>query len=346
MKQQKIPRHQLRSWLIAQAALIVVGSTLTFAFLDFLRNQVFSENPNYNPIFAVGMIGPMAALTGVLFGGFAIRLSRHINGLTEALRRMAGGDLTVRLAPEAGGPLAAAYEDFNTMAGELQSVQTLRSDFIQNYSHEFRTPISAIVGFTELLQEPGCAPEDRAQYLDVIAQESRRLADLAESTLLLSRLDTQTMPLRRVPYALDEQIKKCSILFSDAWTKKQITFSVELEEVTYPGDPEMMRHVWINLLSNAVKYTPEGGEIEVRMARREGEIAVSVSDTGIGMTPEVQAHIFDKYYQGDLSRQTKGLGLGLSIVRRILTLCGGRISVQSTPGEGSVFQVLLPDAPG
>ena len=174
MRQRKIPRHQLRNWLIAQAALIVVVSTMTFAFLDFLRNQVFAENLDYNPVFAVGMIGPMAALTGVLFAGFAYRLSRHINGLTGALRRIADGDLSVRLAPEDGGPLAAAYEDFNTMAGELQSVQTLRSDFIQNFSHEFKTPISAIVGFTELLQEPDCAPEDRAQYLDVIAQESRR----------------------------------------------------------------------------------------------------------------------------------------------------------------------------
>lgn len=343
MRQRKIPRHQLRNWLIAQAALIVVVSTMTFAFLDFLRNQVFAENLDYNPVFAVGMIGPMAALTGVLFAGFAYRLSRHINGLTGALRRIADGDLSVRLAPEDGGPLAAAYEDFNTMAGELQSVQTLRSDFIQNFSHEFKTPISAIVGFTELLQEPDCAPEDRTQYLDVIAQESRRLADLAESTLLLSKLDTQTMPLRRVPYALDEQIKQCAILFSDAWTKKQITFSAELEEVTYQGDPEIMRHVWINLLSNAVKYTPEGGEIEVRMVRQEGGIAVSVSDTGIGMMPEVQAHIFDKYYQGDLSHQTKGLGLGLPIVHRIMELCGGHIAVQSTPGEGSAFQVFLPD---
>ena len=145
------------------------------------------------------------------------------------------------------------------------------------------------------------------------------------------------------PYALDEQIKQCAILFSDAWTKKQLTFSAELEEVIYQGDPEIMRHVWINLLSNAVKYTPEGGEIEVRMVRQEGGIAVSVSDTGIGMTPEVQAHIFDKYYQGDLSHQTKGLGLGLSIVHRIVELCGGRITVRSTPGEGSMFQVFLPD---
>jgi len=341
MKQRKIPRHQLRNWLITQSALIVVGSTMTFAFLDFLRNQVFSENPDYNPVFAIGMIAPMAMLTGVLFAGFAVHLSRHINGLTEALRHMADGDLTVRLAPEDGGPLAAAYEDFNTMARELQSVQMLRSDFIQNFSHEFKTPISAIVGFTELLQEPNCTPEDRAQYLEVISQESRRLANLAESTLLLSKLDTQAIPPRHIPYALDEQIKQCAILFSDAWTKKQITFSVELEEVTYQGDPEMMHHVWINLLSNAVKYTPEGGEIEVRMARRESDIVVSISDTGVGMTSEVQAHIFDKYYQGELSHQTKGLGLGLPIVHRILTLCGGHISVRSTPGEGSVFQVFL-----
>ena len=255
---------------------------------------------------------------------------------------MAEGNFSLRLDPRRAGPLAAAYEDFNKMAEELQGVQTLREDFINSFSHEFKTPITAVSGFAELLQEPGLTEEERSQYLQIIAEEAHRLANLANSTLLMSRLESQHSIPEKEPFSLDEQIKRCTILLSSAWEKKRIAFSADLEPVSYVGNEELMRHVWINLLNNAIKFTPEGGEVSVTLQCSPEQIQVRISDTGIGMSPEMMSHIFDQYYQGEPNHTEKGLGLGLSIVHRIVELCGGQIQVDSIPDQGSVFTVLLP----
>lgn len=228
------------------------------------------------------------------------------------------------------------------MAEELQGVQTLREDFINSFSHEFKTPITAVSGFAELLQEPGLTEEERSQYLQIIAEEAHRLANLANSTLLMSRLESQHSIPEKEPFSLDEQIKRCTILLSSAWEKKRIAFSADLEPVSYVGNEELMRHVWINLLNNAIKFTPEGGEVSITLQCSPEQIQVQISDTGIGMSPEMISHIFDQYYQGEPNHTEKGLGLGLSIVHRIVELCGGQIQVDSIPNQGSVFTVLLP----
>ena len=221
-------------------------------------------------------------------------------------------------------------------------VQTLREDFINSFSHEFKTPITAVSGFAELLQEPGLTEEERSQYLQIIAEEAHRLANLANSTLLMSRLESQHSIPEKEPFPLDEQIKRCTILLSSAWEKKRIAFSADLEPVSYVGNEELMRHVWLNLLNNAIKFTPEGGEVSVTLQCSPEQIQVRISDTGIGMSPEMMTHIFDQYYQGEPNHTEKGLGLGLSIVHRIVELCGGQILVDSIPDQGSVFTVLLP----
>ena len=228
------------------------------------------------------------------------------------------------------------------MAQELQGVQTLRSDFINNFSHEFKTPITAVKGFAELLLDPSTSGEEREEYLQIILDESARLADLANSTLLLSKLESQQYISNKTIFLLDEQIKRCAILLSPAWEKKEIAFSADLESARYCGNEELMRHVWLNLLGNAVKYTPEGGEVSVTLRVGPGMLRVQVSDTGIGMSEEVQAHVFDKYYQGKNGQDGKGLGLGLSIVHRIVELCGGSVTVSSEEDQGSTFTVLLP----
>lgn len=161
------------------------------------------------------------------------------------------------------------------MSKELQSIQTLRSDFINHFSHEFKTPITAIKGFAELLREPDTTPEEREQYLQIILDESSHLADLANSTLLLTRLESQQFIAEKRPYPLDEQIKRCAILLSPSWEKKQISFTASLEPAEFVGNEELMRHVWINLLDNAVKYTPEGGEITVTLQVRPEELEIS-----------------------------------------------------------------------
>ena len=228
------------------------------------------------------------------------------------------------------------------MTEELQSVRTLREDFVNSYSHEFKTPITAIKGFAELLSEPDLTEEERQQYLRIIQEESARLAELTNRTLLLTKLESQRFVPDQTTFSLDEQIKRCTILLSSAWEKKRIAFSADLEPVSYVGNEELMRHVWINLLNNAIKFTPEGGEVSITLQCSPEQIQVQISDTGIGMSPEMISHIFDQYYQGEPNHTEKGLGLGLSIVHRIVELCGGQIQVDSIPDQGSVFTVLLP----
>lgn len=273
---------------------------------------------------------------------FARQFNRHVSVLEDGLRRVAAGDFSVRMKPEEGKPLENAYADFNKMVEELQSVQTLREDFINNFSHEFKTPITAVKGFAELLMEPGTTEEERGEYLRIIRDESSRLAELTNSTFLLSRLESQRVIPDRRPFFLDEQLRRCVILLAGSWEEKRMEPSLELEPIQYNGNEDLTQQVWLNLLSNAIRHTPPGGEIGVSLHAEGGGLAVRVWDTGEGMSPEVLAHIFDKYYQGDSSKKSQSLGLGLSIVHRITELCGGRIEVESEPGQGSSFTVYLP----
>ena len=331
-------QQDLAGWLALETVIVTLASAAVFILLHIWGELYWGTASMPLPLVLWGLVimGTIVWATSTLF-------SRHFNhlvsGLTRGLRAAAEGDFTLRLDPGTAGPLSAAYEDFNKMGEELQGVQTLRSDFIDHFSHEFKTPITAVKGFAELLREGGLTQEEREEYLQIIIEESTRLSDLANSALLLSKLESQQYIAEKRPYPLDEQIKRCAILLSPAWEKKTIAFSAELEPMEYDGNEALMRHVWINLLSNAVKYTPEGGEISVSLQAQPGEAVVTVSDTGIGMSEEVQAHIFDKYYQGGGG---KGLGLGLSIVHRIVELCGGSIQVRSAVDQGSAFTVRLP----
>ena len=184
--------------------------------------------------------------------------------------------------------------------------------------------------------------EEKRTYLEIIASESRRLADLAGNSLLLSKLDSQKIIADKKPYSLDEQLRRCSILLSEQWTQKEIDFEMSLDAAQYTGDQDLMQHLWLNLMGNAVKYTPKGGSISVTLKNEPSSLTVVVADTGKGIAKEDLGKIFDKYYQTDKSHSKQGLGLGLSISKRIVELCGGEISVKSALGEGSSFKVVLP----
>lgn len=332
----------LSHWLAVECTVVVIASVMTFALVDFFGN-VFVRHEQYDPISAIGMIIPMAIVVGCTSWVFNKRFNQYVSKLTDGLSSVAGGDFSVQLEDSIKNPLGQAYEDFNKMVRELDSVQTLRTDFINNFSHEFKTPITAIQGFSELLLDPSFSQEEKQQYIQIIADESSRLASLSSNTLFLSRLESQQVIENKEEYLLDEQIKQCAIVCSHLWEQKHLTFSADLEEeISFYGNEELMRHVWINLIQNAIKYTPEGGEISVSMKTEGDNIVVQVEDTGIGMNEEVLSHVFDKYYQGDCSHTGKGLGLGLSIVRRIVELSGGTITVRSIPDQGSCFTVILP----
>lgn len=331
---------KLRNFFALFAIAPAFLSVIAYEIVDYFLNY---GQPDYDPLTGLGMFLPMVFLMEFytfLVSGY---LNKKMQNLIDAIEKVAKGDYNVVLDEKKAAPIPEVVANFNKMTAELRSVETLRSDFINDFSHEFKTPINSINGFANLLLEVELPEEDRNQYLKIIADESARLAKLAEETMMMSRLDNQQHIPDKEEYALDEQIKKDIILLSAQWNEKEIDMIPELESVRYFGNQKLMSHIWINLLNNAIKFTDEKGNIKVGLKKEKGQIYVSVTDTGKGMTKEQCERIFQKYYQADSSHATKGLGLGLSITHRIVELCGGHIEVDSEPGKGSTFTVILPE---
>lgn len=333
---------QLPNYMSIAAIVPAVFSIMVYEFLEYMVNIVFRKNPDYDPLIGLGMLVPMALLTEFFTFFLSRALYKKVNQIISGINQVAGGNYDVTLNAKKLSPLTEVAENFNKMTAELRSVETLRNDFINDFSHEFKTPITSINGFARLLLDTEVSKEEQQQYLQIIADESERLAALSNQTLMMSRLDNQQSIPDKAPYSLDEQIKQNIILLSREWNAKKIDLGASLAPVTYVGNADLMSHIWMNLLNNAIKFTPEQGMIDVSMHQENDSILISVSDTGKGMTEDEIHHIFNKYYQADPSHATKGMGLGLSIAHRIVELCGGRIEVTSRPGEGSTFTVILP----
>lgn len=300
-----------------------------------------------NTHFTVPTIVWMVLFSVVLGGGLSIIMSRFflrpVTRMGRAMERVAAGDFTVRLDnPGALGEMRDSYAHFNTMTRALAATETLQSDFISNVSHEFKTPINAIEGYAMLMQDAGNDPALQREYADKILLSTRRLSELVNNILLLSKVDNQTMPLEKHPYRLDEQLRRAILLLERKWTQKQIEWDVDMDEATYTGNESLMLHVWVNLLDNAIKFDPVGGEIRLRLHCESTCIRITVSDNGPGIPKDQQSAIFERFYQADGSHKSEGNGLGLALARRIVLMCGGEISVSSEPGKGSCFTVELP----
>ena len=299
-----------------------------------------------NTHFTVPTIVWMVLFSVVLGGGLSIIMSRFflrpVTRMGRAMERVAAGDFTVRLDnPGALGEMRDSYAHFNTMTRALAATETLQSDFISNVSHEFKTPINAIEGYAMLMQDAGNDPALQREYADKILLSTRRLSELVNNILLLSKVDNQTMPLEKHPYRLDEQLRRAILLLERKWTQKQIEWDVDMDEATYTGNESLMLHVWVNLLDNAIKFDPVGGEIRLRLHCESTCIRITVSDNGPGIPKDQQSAIFERFYQADGSHKSEGNGLGLALVKQILKLSGGEIQAENLPGGGCRFTVTL-----
>lgn len=234
-------------------------------------------------------------------------------------------------------------EDFNKMAEELSGTETLRTDFIANVSHELKTPLSVIQNYATILQTPDLPEEQRVACAKAITDATRRLSALITNILKLNRLENQQIFPQWSTYELSEQLCESLLAFEDAWERKNLKIETALDEAVFVrGDVELLSLVWNNLFSNAVKFTEPGGGVAVKLTA-EGEYAVvTVDDTGCGISQEAGRHIFEKFYQGDTSHAAQGNGLGLALIKRVVDIMGGEISVDSTVGQGSTFTVRLP----
>ena len=233
-------------------------------------------------------------------------------------------------------------KNVNKMVAELDGMDYMRKDFMSNVSHEIKTPIAAITGFTEILLDGSIDESERQEYLEVINKESMRISRLCENMLHTSRLDSQVIVTNLQKIRLDEQLRKCIILLSEKWSNKEIDFSIDLEEVSILSDYDMLQQVWINLIDNAIKYSRENCKIDISVKRlNDKSVKVSISDNGIGIEEGKLHRIFDKFYQCEESHKKSGSGLGLSISKRIVELLNGTIECKSKKDSGTTFEVTL-----
>jgi signal transduction histidine kinase len=278
---------------------------------------------------------------------FAKRFLKPIDGLIQATKQIGQGDFSVRIEedPDRTGEMHELVHSFNLMANELESIELYRSDFINNFSHEFKTPIVSIRGFAKQLKNQDIPEEQKKEYLDIIIKESEKLCNMSGNVLQISKLENQTMVTDKTHFYLDEQIRNCILLLEHQWVEKEIDWDLQLPDTPYFGNADLLSQVWKNLLENAIKFVGTGGKIGVHIHPIAHGVAVQVFDNGCGMTAETLNHIFEKFYQGDVSHTKQGNGLGLAIVKRIVDLCDGSISVESHVGHGTLFTLVFPVIP-
>lgn len=273
-------------------------------------------------------------------------VERPVKKIISAAEKIMQGDFSARVTLSASPDSMNSFQEisryFNRMAEELSSVETLRTDFITNVSHELKTPLAVMQNYGTMLKQPGLSEEKRIEYAKAITDASRRLADLITNILKLNKLENQKIYPQTREYNLSEQLCQNLLQFENIWEKENINIETNLAEDIYiHADEELLSLVWNNLLSNAFKFTPEKGTVFLSLTADSKEAVVTVSDTGCGMKPEAGARIFEKFYQEDSSHATQGNGLGLALVKRVMDIVHGEISVESIPGKGSTFTVKI-----
>ncbi|MBQ9773398.1 MAG: HAMP domain-containing histidine kinase [Clostridia bacterium] len=349
-------RKEVRLWntLRWRLTLFVFGimmlSGVLTLFLNILLRLLFQGAPlivalTLNPyVYLMTMLGSCALIGTVLAGKLSLYYLRPLKRLMRATREVKQGNFKVKVDSQndPDSEMGQLIASFNEMVRELDGIELFRNDFINNFSHEFKTPIVSIRGFARELQRQDLTPEQRREYARIIAEEADRLVQLSTNVLELSKLENQQLVTQNDAFYLDEQLRQCILLMEPQWSEKALEMIPELEEVKICSNEEMLSHVWKNLLSNAIKFTPNGGEIHVTLTAETDVVHVTVRDTGIGMSEEVRDHIFEKFYQGDPSHHRAGYGIGLAMAARALSLCGGSIAVESELGKGSTFTVTLP----
>ena len=338
VRKEQRNRFGLRTRLTALVTLEMLVCILVAYGLDLLFNNVFPwKVPLELELLCVCL------LVGILVTS---QLSKYffnpIKKLRGAMDKVADGDFSVRLDDKSTSKeIMEIYTGFNLMAHELSATEILQSDFVSNVSHEFKTPINAIEGYSTLLQDSDNLDENQREYVEKILLNTQRLSSLVGSVLLLSKLENQQIPSHQTQYRLDEQIRQSVVALEPAWEQKDIEFDLELERASYLGNEPMMRHVWDNLISNAIKFSPAGSTVKLQLTKRPKKILFTIEDQGPGLTEEEQKHIFDKFFQADNSHKQEGNGLGLALVKRILTIEQGQIHAQNLPQGGCRFIVTL-----
>ena len=347
MKQKK------KKFYFTRIGLLVTGLVFLLLLLThFVSNSIFMlihrnslppmrpGNPLYPMLFQNACFSIISGtLLTFLLSHFPLR---PIHSIIQAIHDVAEGRFDTKLHIEHPREFRELSHSFNQMTEELSGIEILRSDFIDNFSHEFKTPMVSILGFAKILRSKKLSEEEQNEYLDIIIDEASRLTELSANILNLSRIESMSLPSDLSEFNLSEQIRQSILQSESKWMEKNLDFSLDIEELYIRGNEPLLKQVWLNLIDNAVKFSPENGKLELSLHRTSSSTVFSITDHGEGMEPAVVRHIFEKFYQGDTSHAAKGHGLGLSIAQKIIGLHKGEISVHSEPGKGSTFTVALP----
>jgi signal transduction histidine kinase len=336
----------IQEYFLLFFAVAAVNGLHMVIYVEFVNRNMVESNVQLVINVLMGYVFMTAALLMFLLAAVRhLSWSRPMRRLSEAAKKISRGDFSVRIPPiRKDGKkdfVEVMFDDFNTMAEELESIELLKDDFIANVSHEIKTPLAVIQNYASALQDETLAPEERHEYVKTIIASSQKLSGLVSNILKLNKLEHQEIGPAAVFFDLSEQIRRCALAFEELWEGKNIAFAADLEEAMVYGDESMLEMIWNNLIANAIKFTATGGSIMLTLKKSEGFAVAEVRDSGCGMDGETQKHIFDKFYQGDPSHSREGNGLGLALAKKAADSSGAKISVTSKPGEGATFTVRV-----
>lgn len=326
--------------------ILLISGITTFIFIYTFRLTSMFTDHRMLLLFISSIVGSIAVGTFLTIFVSA-KILKPLQSLIEATQKVGKGDFTAKITPindkiSPDNEMNQLINSFNQMTHELSSIEMLKKDFINNFSHEFKTPIASIIGYAKELEYDDLTSEERKKYTSIIISESERLSTLASHILLLSKLENQVIVTDKKYFQLDEQLRKVILILQKEWERKDIELDIQLQPIQYFGNEELLQQVWVNLLDNVIKFSKQGGTIRISCYIYDDMVKVKITDNGIGMSDQTLKHIFDKFYQGDASHSTKGNGLGLALVNRIIHLCHGKITVKSQIDQGTSFTIWLP----
>lgn len=328
--------------ILLVSIIVAVGLAILLTYLEVLSFSPGDGKLGFGPLTFMALV---SLAVGLLMTLLTRKLPLSpINALINGMNRLKSGDFKARLDYEGklknNSVLLEINDSFNAMAQELENTEMLRSDFINNFSHEFKTPIVSIAGFAKLLRRGNLSEEQKEEYLAIIEEESLRLSAMATNVLTMSKIENQTILTNVSRYNLSEQIRSCVLLLEDAWSRKELSLELEFDEYYISANEELMKHVWINLLDNAIKFSPQTGEIKITIEQSDERTKVDITNYGEEIPADKIDKIWGKFYQGDESHAGHGNGIGLAMVKAITQLHKGKASVRSD-SDSTCFTVEL-----
>ena len=349
-KKDKRLKNSLLSWTDYFGFFFLIAGSITACFFLFFRFANYTDlDIDLSVIVTFGNVLFITFLSTFIYGIWRhFNISIPVSRILEGTDRIKEGELGVEIQrvhknEQRSNEFDIIIDNLNTMSKDLRGIETLRTDFISNVSHELKAPLATIQNYSTLLQSDDLTSAERQEYARNIIDSSKHLSELITNILKLNKLENQEIFPEKKKYDVSEQLVQCILSFENIWESKNIDLRTDIEEnILIEADEELMSIVWNNLLSNAAKFTPDEGIVWVSIKRESNEVKVIVEDSGIGMDEDTVQHIFEKFYQGDTSHSVKGNGLGLALAKRILDIENMDIKVQSVPGQGSRFTVICP----